>query len=435
MILSEENAIKAIESKINSKGDNLEFVGFKGGWLGAVNSTIIIRCKKHNLITEIKYTTFISKHHNNHGCKKCALEEVHTNNSKYKNETEVRKEIQNRLMFFPNIEFLGFVDGVKANQRKTKLWLCCKDHNYKFSLTLETFLRSELICPKCFDDRRRNNSIITNSEILDKLNKKFPNEDFTPILSENELGAGKTRIITFKCSKHGEHKRTLSTLLDLELPIACPECRENHRLEEQKSIDLKRIQEAINYRKSHGFDYKFLGFYQGEYHGFFTRLILKCNIHNIIWDTTSCGRFISGDTICGCPVCSSDIHPNEQKCFSILETYKETVLRQYEIKYYDEKLMKDRSFFVDYYLPDRMAIIEYDGIQHYKYVEFYYHGDYEKYNEQVRRDNNLMSYCAAHGIKLLRIPYIDNNRLEEIILEFLNTGRYITTPITPKTYG
>ena len=69
------------------------------------------------------------------------------------------------------------------------------------------------------------------------------------------------------------------------------------------------------------------------------------------------------------------------------------------------------------------------------YVEFYYHGDYEKYNEQVRRDNNLMSYCATHGIKLLRIPYIDNNRLEEVILEFLNTGRNITTPITPKTYG
>lgn len=89
---------------------------------------------------------------------------------------------------------------------------------------------------------------------------------------------------------------------------------------------------------------------------------------------------------------------------------------------------------MDYYLPDLDIILEYDGKQHYEYVEHYHCGDINNYYEQIRRDELLENYCKEHGIRLIRIPYVDNDRLEEVILEFLNNGNDITTKIIPKIY-
>ena len=50
----------------------------------------------------------------------------------------------------------------------------------------------------------------------------------------------------------------------------------------------------------------FLGIYQDNIIGNQTRLILKCNIHNTIWDTTTnIDNFIHRDGTIGCPICSN----------------------------------------------------------------------------------------------------------------------------------
>ena len=50
-------------------------------------------------------------------------------------------------------------------------------------------------------------------------------------------------------------------------------------------------------------DYEFLGFF-GEYRDSQTRLSLRCQKHNVAWDTTSIANFTAGGY--GCPECASE---------------------------------------------------------------------------------------------------------------------------------
>lgn len=57
---------------------------------------------------------------------------------------------------------------------------------------------------------------------------------------------------------------------------------------------------------------------------------------------------------------------------------------------------------------------------------------YSRFIDQVNRDNYLVQYCKDNNIRLLRISYKDNNRLEEVIKAFLVDGIDISTKVEPK---
>lgn len=59
-----------------------------------------------------------------------------------------------------------------------------------------------------------------------------------------------------------------------------------------------------------------------------------------------------------------------------------------------------KFLFFDFYLPDYNAVIEYDGIHHYKPIK----GDKELISQQLK-DNIKNLYCRRNGLKMLRIPY------------------------------
>ena len=92
-------------------------------------------------------------------------------------------------------------------------------------------------------------------------------------------------------------------------------------------------------------------------------------------------------------------------------------------------------FKVDFYLPKLNLIIEYDGIQHFEPVKYFtgnLDNSIKEYKEQIYRDSLVNSYCNSNKIKLLRIPYKDKNRMENIITTYLKTGIDISTKIIPK---
>ena len=70
--------------------------------------------------------------------------------------------------------------------------------------------------------------------------------------------------------------------------------------------------------------------------------------------------------------------------------------------------------------------------QHYEYVPYFHNHSYQGIVNQVNRDKALEKYCEENGIKLLRIPYLDNNRLQEVIEDFLVRGINTATKIEPK---
>ena len=82
-------------------------------------------------------------------------------------------------------------------------------------------------------------------------------------------------------------------------------------------------------------------------------------------------------------------------------------------------LIPNKHFIADFYiLYNNIAIIiEYNGKQHYVPVEHF--GGEEQFKKQQERDELLRKFCEFHNIKLLEIPYTENN-IEKVILDFFN---------------
>ena len=64
----------------------------------------------------------------------------------------------------------------------------------------------------------------------------------------------------------------------------------------------------------------------------------------------------------------------------------------------------------DFYLPDLNTCIEYDGLQHFSYVNTW-HCNQESFEKAIQRDKEKTDYCQQKNIKLIRIPYYDYDKL------------------------
>jgi len=93
----------------------------------------------------------------------------------------------------------------------------------------------------------------------------------------------------------------------------------------------------------------------------------------------------------------------------------------------------DQLVFPDFILDQEKIIIEYNGIQHYEWVKFF-QKTYSDYEDQIARDDLLREYCKNNSYLLLEIPYVDFERIDEILDAYLQPGhKDITTHIDPDT--
>lgn len=87
-----------------------------------------------------------------------------------------------------------------------------------------------------------------------------------------------------------------------------------------------------------------------------------------------------------------------------------------EMRFVDCKDIRPLPF--DFYLPQHIAAIEYDGEQHFKAVSTW--GGQEALEKQQLHDGIKTAYCANNNIRLLRIKYTDFERAKELITAFLS---------------
>lgn len=116
------------------------------------------------------------------------------------------------------------------------------------------------------------------------------------------------------------------------------------------------------------------------------------------------GRTIS----CGCKQKSS----GEIQIAMLLDIYNIPYIEQYFI----DDFSKHSAFDFAIFDKDKklIGLIEYDGEQHFFPVACF--GGEEKFVIQQKRDTRKNNYCEEKGIKLLRIPYTDFNKIN---LEYL----------------
>lgn len=139
-----------------------------------------------------------------------------------------------------------------------------------------------------------------------------------------------------------------------------------------------------------------------------TPILHKCITCGHLWN-------ISPDNVLrgyGCPECNFSKGEKEIKIYLI----------NHNINYIPQYTFDDcRNIHVlpfDFYLPDYNLCIEYDGIQHFKPIEYF--GGEVSFNETVKRDLIKTNYCIANNIHLLRIRY-DENVVENLEQYFNNT--------------
>ena len=108
-------------------------------------------------------------------------------------------------------------------------------------------------------------------------------------------------------------------------------------------------------------------------------------------------------TSCGCK--------NTSKGEDIIEK----ILQQKNIKYQTQYIFKDcvnlktkRHLRFDFYLSEYNCCIEYDGIQHFQETDMCS----DTLDERQYRDNLKNQYCKEKGIKLIRIPYWDYDKID-----------------------
>lgn len=145
-----------------------------------------------------------------------------------------------------------------------------------------------------------------------------------------------------------------------------------------------------------------------------SRANFQCLQCGHVWDA-KVNNILNGK---GCPICKSS--KGEQKISQILRRNNIKFVKQYV--YPGCKHIALLPF--DFYLPQYNALIEYDGLQHFQPCRFggmSLEEAQEKFLSLRVRDGIKNNYCAEYDIPLLRIPYYNFNKIEELITLFLNS--------------
>lgn len=442
--LVKDKAIELIKqqiAKFKLVGKIIEFVGFKDNkYVGRENTFIILKCVKHNIIFERKLSNFLSS--SSIECSECHKQRYALGlvNKYGRTEEEILNNIHQKLKELNkldefDLEFLGIKDNkISTNSQKTKIILKCNKHNYIGESTLYNFLKNGYHCPKCIGELNRNNILITNKKLYEILSNKYPNFNFGSILLEPELGSDYSRKISVICPVHGEFSKSLGTLLiNRNNSLMCPGCI-NQKKSDEAIIKIK--QSLLEKKSKLGLDYEFIGFYNNKFIGYHTRLILKCNTHNTIWDTNEYGLFISNRIIGGCPECNLILNKSENECYKIINSLGiiPDLSRQHKITVFDEILGKNRVLKIDFFSVTLNIAIEFDGKPHYKFVK-QFHENKEGYLDQIRRDELKVKYCNENKIKLLRLTYKEKKEnIGNVVKTFIKTGEDISIKLSPEKF-
>lgn len=110
--------------------------------------------------------------------------------------------------------------------------------------------------------------------------------------------------------------------------------------------------------------------------------------------------------------------------FSKFEVFITNILKENLILYNNEYGFDDckgvggKRLRFDFYLPDYNTLIEYDGEQHFKPIEYF--GGEEAYQNRIKNDEIKNNYCKMHKINLIRIPYtLKEEAVKEIIMNII----------------
>lgn len=204
----------------------------------------------------------------------------------------------------------------------------------------------------------------------------------------------KVKII---CPKHGLFEQ--SPRSHLYNKSKCPICAtEQNRISKKKSLE-KFIQESKNNHKIK-YDYS-----KVRFENLHEKVEIICPVHGAFIQEAN--NHLRGQD---CPKCTGAV--NNSKGSKRVEEFLTENNIKYIKEYKFENCRNKRKLPFDFFLPEENILIEYDGSQH-----FYPKWGKEKLTKTKTNDKIKNKFCEENKIKLIRINYKENNKIEKILLE------------------
>lgn len=328
------------------------------------HTKVCIICPKHGEFWQ-KPNNHIG---NNQGCPKCCR------TKKLITEEFIKeaKEIHGNKYDYSKVEYIN---------NKTKVCIICPIHG-EFWQTPNKHLSGNG-CKECGNIRISKSRLLSHEDFMKKLIKihgdKY-NYSKTQYLNAN------TKVCVI-CPIHGEFWMLPSNLTAPNHPQGCPKCGRQKRGEDQ----TYSLQEIIKLSKeTHGDKYDYSKVKYINYH---TKVCIICHKHGEFWQRPA--DHIRGN---GCPICKA----------SKLEEEMSEFLRKNNINFCQEHtfdwLKNKHSLKLDFFLTDYNLVIECQGMQHFKPVNFGTQ-TIEEGNKKLARtlesDKIKYNLCQEHGIKVL----------------------------------
>lgn len=256
-------------------------------------------------------------------------------------------------------------------------------------------------CSDCRGKKKSENDLRKNAkEQFDKLEKVCVEQGYKLITTIDEY-AGVSMKVKYICPKHGEQETELRILT---MGCGCFECG-NDKIAKSRTLDVDYIKEVITSDGN-------IWINPDEYIGYGeTNLKIRCKCGNIY--TTSFASYIHYN-VTRCPQCSQ----KESKA----ETRIKTFLNCNNILFEQERSFRDcrdvHALPFDFYLSEHNCCIEFNGKQHYEPIKYF--GGEENFVIRQKHDEIKFDYCNRNNIKLICIPYWEEDNIEEILMKELN---------------
>lgn len=241
------------------------------------------------------------------------------------------------------------------------------------------------------------------------LEKACQEKGYKLITNKNEFTDQHMKI-QYICPQHGLQSNSLDPMI--RKGVGCSLCK-NEYVGKALSHDIDDVERLINSYNNN----KLLN--KEEYK--------DATIHNLNILCGLCGKniFTTSYTnyrkaeVRSCFSCSNKSSKFEKRI--------KDFLNQHNITFIPEKRFIDccdkRPLPFDFYLHIYNLIIEYDGKQHFEPVKIggMSEEDAKKQFEITQKHDQIKNeYCKSHGIELLRIPYWEQDNIEQIITDKLN---------------
>lgn len=260
-------------------------------------------------------------------------------------------------------------------------------YNYELSEYVGALIKIKIICKKhgCFEQTPAYHLTGYGCPICNMTDKFIQKANIihgNKYDYSNVVYIDKNTNVDIVCEKHGVFSQTPCNHITHE--HGCQKCSNRYK------IDVLELIERANKIHNFKYDYSLINYINMN-----KKIKIICKQHGVFEQIA--GGHLRGQE---CPFCKSS------KGEKIISEFllSNNILYTPQYSFYECRYKNPLEF--DFYIHKYNIIIEYDGIQHFKPIEFF--GGEKAFQDRILKDKIKNEYCLNNNIHLIRISYKDN---------------------------